>query len=93
MRLRLFALLLGLLFSLTGVSAAVAQPVQAQPTGVVAFGPQRTERIEAELVPMSQWVAPGSTTVVAVRQQIAPGWHTYWRNPGDSGGASGAPPN
>ncbi|WP_292075823.1 MULTISPECIES: protein-disulfide reductase DsbD family protein [Brevundimonas] len=85
---RLFALLLGLLFSLTGVSAAVAQPVQSQPTGVVAFGPQRTERIEAELVPMSQWVAPGSTTVVAVRQKIAPGWHTYWRNPGDSGGAT-----
>ena len=85
---RLFALLLGLLFSLTGVSATVAQPVQSQPTGVVAFGPQRTERIEAELVPMSQWVAPGSTTVVAVRQKIAPDWHTYWRNPGDSGGAT-----
>ena len=47
---------------------------------------QRTERIAAELVPMSQWAAPGSTTVVAVRQDIEPGWHTYWRNPGDSGG-------
>ncbi|WP_370541144.1 MULTISPECIES: protein-disulfide reductase DsbD family protein [Brevundimonas] len=47
---------------------------------------QRTERIAAELVPMSQWAAPGSTAVVAVRQDIEPGWHTYWRNPGDSGG-------
>ncbi|MFN3538181.1 MAG: protein-disulfide reductase DsbD domain-containing protein, partial [Brevundimonas sp.] len=47
---------------------------------------QRTERIAAELVAMSQWAAPGSTTVVAVRQDIEPGWHTYWRNPGDSGG-------
>src|SRR5690606_30342900 len=47
---------------------------------------QRTERIAAELVSMSQWAAPGSTAVVAVRQDIAPGWHTYWRNPGDSGG-------
>lgn len=37
---------------------------------------------------MSQWVAPGSTAVVALRQQIEPGWHTYWRNPGDSGGAT-----
>ncbi|MFZ4164927.1 protein-disulfide reductase DsbD family protein [Brevundimonas sp. NPDC058933] len=35
---------------------------------------------------MSAWAAPGSTAVVAVRQQIEPGWHTYWRNPGDSGG-------
>jgi len=54
----------------------------------VAAGPQRTERIEAELVPMSAWAAPGSTAVVAIRQQIEPGWHTYWRNPGDSGGAT-----
>ncbi|WP_292230752.1 protein-disulfide reductase DsbD domain-containing protein, partial [Brevundimonas sp.] len=38
------------------------------------------------LVPLSSWAAPGSTVVVAVRQKIAPGWHTYWRNPGDSGG-------
>src|SRR5690606_38635739 len=37
---------------------------------------------------MSVWAAPGSTAIVAVRQQIAPGWHTYWRNPGDSGGAT-----
>lgn len=51
-------------------------------------GSQRTERIEAELVPMSAWAAPGSTAVVAIRQQIEPGWHTYWRNPGDSGGAT-----
>ncbi|CAN5410319.1 thioredoxin family protein [soil metagenome] len=43
-------------------------------------------RIEAELVPMSAWAAPGSTAVVAVRQSLSPGWHTYWRNPGDSGG-------
>lgn len=62
--------------------AAFAQPVtDVQPI-------QRNERIEAELVPMSAWAAPGSTTVVAVRQAIEPGWHTYWRNPGDSGGAT-----
>jgi len=28
---------------------------------------------------------PGSTVWAAIRQVIAPGWHTYWRNPGDSG--------
>ena len=53
---------------------------------VAQDGPRRTERIEAELVPMSRWAAPGGTAVVAVRQDIQPGWHTYWRNPGDSGG-------
>lgn len=50
--------------------------------------PQPSGNLEAELVPMNAWAAPGSTAIVAVRQQIAPGWHTYWRNPGDSGGAT-----
>lgn len=30
-------------------------------------------------------VAPGETFHIALHQNIAPGWHTYWRNPGDSG--------
>ena len=84
--LRLFALLFSLLLSaapaLAQTPAISRAPAFAQP------GPQRTVRIEAELVPMSQWAAPGSTAIVAVRQTIEPGWHTYWRNPGDSGGAT-----
>lgn len=67
----------------TSPSLAEALAAGAAPTPA---GPRRTERIEAELVPMSAWAAPGSTAVVAVRQKIQPGWHTYWRNPGDSGG-------
>ena len=67
------------------LAQAPAPGVSRVPAAAVA-GPQSTVRIEAELVPMSQWVAPGSTAVVAIRQKIQPGWHTYWRNPGDSGG-------
>jgi thiol:disulfide interchange protein len=29
---------------------------------------------------------PGDTIVTAVRLQMDPGWHTYWRNGGESGG-------
>jgi thiol:disulfide interchange protein/DsbC/DsbD-like thiol-disulfide interchange protein len=58
------------------------------PAGAQDGRVQRTERIAAELVALSQWAAPGSTAIVAVRQDIEPGWHTYWRNPGDSGGAT-----
>ena len=72
---RLLFLIAGLLLALTPLAA------RAQTPDVAA-----RERLEAELVPLSQAVAPGSTAVVAVRQVIAPGWHTYWRNPGDSGG-------
>ena len=75
---RLLIRLFCLLLAVAAPSVAAAQ----------TSGPQRTERIEAELVPMSRWAAPGSTAVVAVRQDIEPGWHTYWRNPGDSGGAT-----
>lgn len=28
---------------------------------------------------------PGAIVWAAIRQTIEPGWHTYWRNPGDSG--------
>ncbi|MFM8680293.1 MAG: protein-disulfide reductase DsbD domain-containing protein, partial [Alphaproteobacteria bacterium] len=30
-------------------------------------------------------VAPGETFLLAIRHRLAPGWHTYWANPGDSG--------
>jgi thiol:disulfide interchange protein/DsbC/DsbD-like thiol-disulfide interchange protein len=81
-----FARLLILLTLWLWPAAAQAQTSFIDAT--IAAGPQRTERIEAELVPMSAWAAPGSTVVLAIRQQIEPGWHTYWRNPGDSGGAT-----
>ncbi len=28
---------------------------------------------------------PGETILAAVQMKMPPGWHTYWRNPGDSG--------
>ena len=30
-------------------------------------------------------VRPGTTVTAAVRLQMPPGWHTYWRNPGEAG--------
>ncbi|WP_269515098.1 protein-disulfide reductase DsbD family protein [Brevundimonas subvibrioides] len=79
----LFVLLAGTL-ALPEGSAARTGLSRAVPAA--APGAQRNARIEVELVPMNAWAAPGSTAVVALRQKIQPGWHTYWRNPGDSGG-------
>jgi thiol:disulfide interchange protein len=70
-----FTLLLILFLAAVGASPVAAQTMYS-------------ENIEISLVPMHQWAPPGSTAVVAVRQDIKPGWHTYWRNPGDSGGAT-----
>ena len=47
--------------------------------------PVQTPHVEAELVAEStSWIA-GATNWVALRLKPEPGWHTYWRNPGDSG--------
>jgi thiol:disulfide interchange protein DsbD len=53
--------------------------------GGAAAAPVKTEHVEAELAPQTVTAAPGGTTYVALRQKIIPGWHTYWRNPGDTG--------
>src|SRR5512133_1940719 len=52
---------------------------------VVAAEPVRTEHVEAELVAERTAIAPGTPLTVALRLKLAPGWHTYWQNPGDSG--------
>jgi thiol:disulfide interchange protein DsbD len=47
--------------------------------------PVHTSRSTATLVSESDSVAPGKPVRVALRLAMAPGWHTYWRNPGDAG--------
>jgi len=47
--------------------------------------PVRTEHVEAELVAESSAAAPGRPASVGLRLKMDEHWHTYWRNPGDSG--------
>jgi thiol:disulfide interchange protein/DsbC/DsbD-like thiol-disulfide interchange protein len=44
-----------------------------------------TDNVKARLVSEVASVAPGQTFTVALELDIREGWHTYWRNPGDSG--------
>ena len=55
--------------------------------GRVVAAPARAEapKVAVELVSAQASIAPGQTFWIGLRQQIAPGWHTYWTNPGDSG--------
>ena len=41
--------------------------------------------VQLELIPRAASIAPGRTLYVALHEKIRPGWHTYWRNPGDAG--------
>lgn len=46
-----------------------------------------TEHVTARLIAERTPVAPGTSVELALVLDIQPGWHTYWRNPGDSGEA------
>ena len=77
MRRRLLALL-----------TVLAALLPALPAGAGESAAVRSPRATATLVADQASVAPGETLWVGLRLRLAPGWHTYWRNPGDAG----APP-
>ena len=54
-----------LLIRLLCLLLTVAAPITA---AAQTSGPQRTDRIEAELVAMSRWAAPGSTAARRARR-------------------------
>jgi thiol:disulfide interchange protein DsbD len=45
----------------------------------------RSERTTMTLAAEVASVAPGQPFRIGLRQRMAPGWHTYWQNPGDAG--------
>jgi thiol:disulfide interchange protein/DsbC/DsbD-like thiol-disulfide interchange protein len=47
-----------------------------------------TDNVKARLVSETSVVGPGQSFWVALELDIREGWHTYWRNPGDSGQAT-----
>ena len=62
-------------FMVAAVSAAAAAPPP----------PQERNQVKATLLADVAAVKPGATFNVGVLLEIAPGWHVYWTNPGDSG--------
>ena len=66
------------LFLALVLSLLVAGPALAQ--SVV-----QTDNVRAELVSEQATVKAGEPFWVGLRQTIRPKWHTYWKNPGDSG--------
>ena len=69
-------LLLIVLALLTGL-AAQARALESAP----AVSPRAT----VSLVTDADAVSPGTTFRIGLWFRLAPGWHTYWRNPGDAG--------
>ncbi|MCX7960376.1 MAG: protein-disulfide reductase DsbD family protein [Burkholderiales bacterium] len=72
-------------FALAGIALAFAIAAILWRSLSDRAGVVRTEHAEAELVAAREAAEPGAALTVALRLKVAPGWHTYWRNPGDSG--------
>ena len=50
-----------------------------------ALAQEGPPKVHARLVAEDKAIAPGGTITIALEEKIAPGWHTYWKNPGDAG--------
>jgi thiol:disulfide interchange protein DsbD len=50
-----------------------------------ALAQVQTANVQADLLSSRSTIAPGERFTIVLRQRIRDGWHTYWRNPGDSG--------
>ncbi|MCO5099628.1 MAG: thioredoxin family protein [Burkholderiaceae bacterium] len=68
--------------ALAGWTLAALPAARAQSPSA---GPARVDSVEVELVADRAAVAPGEAMRVGLRIRHDPQWHTYWRNPGDSG--------
>ena len=60
----------------------MATPAAAQGLAPAAIA---TEHARATLLTEKNAAAPGTSFWVALKLELDPGWHTYWKNPGDSG--------
>lgn len=70
-----FAWLLRFLFLFLAVFALNAQ----------ALPWKKTDAVKAELISQTTSVKPGSSIRLGVLLTQQPGWHTYWKTPGDTG--------
>ncbi len=61
--------------------AATASSAADAPSSVTPPG----RHVTVSLLSEEDAVQPGQPLTVGIRLQMQPGWHTYWRNPGDSG--------
>lgn len=65
--------------------AAVALALVCATLAPVCAQIDHAPKVQSRLIAENSQIAPGGEVAVALEQNIRPGWHTYWRNPGDAG--------
>jgi thiol:disulfide interchange protein len=73
-----FAVIFRAIFLALAWWAMAGDPAAAAP-------PRASDLVQPALYAESATVAPGQTLWTDLHLTIAPGWHIYWKNPGDSG--------
>ena len=66
---------------------AGARAQDFRPAGIGGAETDDGAKAGVEIVVPQKTVHPGETLDVAVKMTMKPGWHIYWKNPGDSGQA------
>ncbi len=69
---------------LLGLGLALGSPAVYPLSGSVVA----SDNVKARLISETDGIAAGQSIWVALEFDIRDGWHTYWRNPGDSGQAT-----
>lgn len=64
---------------------AVLLVTASDPARAASSGPVERDHIVVELVSEQRAARAGESFRVGLSMQHAPNWHTYWKNPGDSG--------
>jgi thiol:disulfide interchange protein len=72
------------LFSLFLLALSITEPLSGHAQGFDTGEP----KVKAQLIAEQESIQPGKAFWVALKLDIEPEWHVYWRNPGDSGMAT-----
>jgi len=71
--------------NLTWLLAALLLGCFVLPAAALESAPVASPRASVSLVSDTDAVSSGTPFRIGLRLRLAPGWHTYWKNPGDAG--------
>ncbi len=71
--------------ALVAIATTIAALLSALAAAPAVAAPVKTDHVTAELVAEHAAATPGRPLQIGLKLQHIPHWHTYWRNPGDSG--------
>ncbi|MEH3120297.1 MAG: protein-disulfide reductase DsbD family protein [Methylorubrum populi] len=78
--------MLRLLTPILALALAFALPCAGPAAAQGVLSPAKAkDLVRARLVAESEALVPGRTVTLGLHMAMKPGWHVYWRNPGDSG--------